>query len=72
MQSTSIHPGVKDGKRRFPLSHTNKPSKRKNGLLAKLRRRLNLRQIAHAMTIKTPHVKVEAFRAPGSMNPHKR
>lgn len=74
MESISIHPGVKSGKRIYPLAHTSKPQKSKGGKLGKKRQRLNQRQLARDSTlkmVKTP-MAAEAFRQPGSMNQHKR
>ena len=73
MDSISIHPGVKNGQRIHPLSHTSKPAKGKGGKLGAKRRRLNLRQIGCEATRKAnSKVPIGAFKMPGSMNQHKR
>lgn len=70
MESLSIHP------RNWPKIgngvkvDTSKPYKG-GGKLAKKQARLNARRLDHSATLKTPGVKPEAYKSPGSMNDHK-
>lgn len=70
MESLSIHP------RNWPNGSgqkrdTSKPHKG-GGKLAKKQARLSQRRLAHAATLKTPGMKPEGFKTPGSMNQHQR
>ena len=70
MKSQSIHPGVIDGKRRFPLGGDTKPHKGKGKLGAK-QAELNRRQNDWNNTTKASKVNPGAFKMPGSLNQHK-
>lgn len=70
MENWSIHP------RNWPGVHgekkdTSKPHKG-GGKLAKKQARLSTRRLAHSATLKTPGIKPEGFKTPGSMNQRKR
>ena len=72
MDNISIHPGVQEGRRRFPLESNTRPFKN-NGKLAKKMKILARRRLAHAGTLKglPTNVPPEAYKVPGSMNQHK-
>lgn len=64
--SRSIHPRVVGGRTEYDKVNTCGVWKGK-GKLAKKQARLLIRRLAHSSTIKTPGIKAEAFRTPGSM-----
>ena len=72
MESTSIHPGVQNGRRVHKLERSTKPYQGK-GKLAKKMKRLNARRLEHSATLKSllSHRNPGGYRTPGSMNAKK-
>lgn len=72
-EDLSIHPGVVNGQRMYPLKNTCKPNRKTGGVFKKVQDRFDQRLSAHTATLNSlpSNVNKLSFKKPGSRNPSK-